>query len=94
MTNLGEPHSAKTHSALIRTFATARRKANIQNFVFYGLRYTAATRMAENGVSIIAVKEILGHTDIRTTIKYFDLGDYLTKALEILANFNYKCSHD
>jgi len=50
----------KKHSALIRTFAAAQRKANIQDFVFHDLKHTAGTRMAENGASIVAVKEILG----------------------------------
>jgi len=78
----------KKHSALIRTFAAAQRKANIQDFVFHDLKHTAGTRMAENGASIVAVKEILGHAEIRTTMKYFHPRDSLTKAVEISVNFN------
>lgn len=44
--------------------------------------------MAESGANIIAVKEILGHADIKTTIKYFHPGDSLTEAVEKLAKFN------
>jgi len=87
VTHLGIPYSPKNPSALKRSFTTARRKAEINDFRFHDLRHTAATRMAENGASIVAVKEILGHADIRTTMKYFHPGDSLTKAVEILANF-------
>jgi len=86
VTNLGEPYSAKNHSALKRTFSTARKKADIQDFVFHDLRHTAATRMAENGASIIAVKEILGHADIKTTMKYFHPGKSLSEAVNILGD--------
>lgn len=88
VTHLGIPYSPNNPSALKRAFTTARRKAEIQDFRFHDLRHTAATRMAENGANIVAVKEILGHADIRTTMKYFHPGDSLTKAVEILANFN------
>ncbi len=88
VTHLGVPYSPNNPSALKRTFTTARRNAEIKDFRFHDLRHTAATRMAENGASIIAVKEILGHASITTTMKYFHPGDSLTKAVEILANFN------
>jgi len=88
VTHLGVPYSENNSSALKRAFTTARTKAVIEDFRFHDLRHTAATRMAENGASIVAVKEILGHSDIKTTMKYFHPGDSLTKAVEILANFN------
>lgn len=44
--------------------------------------------MAKNGASIIAVKEILGHTDIKTTMKYFHPGNSLIEAVEILSKLN------
>lgn len=44
--------------------------------------------MAESGANIVAVKEILGHADIKTTMQYFHPGDSLTDAVEKLANFN------
>jgi len=44
--------------------------------------------MAENGASVIAVKEICGHADIKTTLKYFHPDKSLKEAVEILANQN------
>jgi integrase len=39
-------------------------------FVLYDLRHTFATRMVEAGIDIMALKEILGHSDIRVTMRY------------------------
>ncbi len=88
VTPLGIPYSGHNHSALKRPFTTARKKAKIEDFVFRDLRHTAATRMAENGASIIAVKEILGHADIKTTMKYFHPDKSLHEAVEILGNLH------
>ena len=53
-----------------KCWSTALRRAKIDNFRFHDLRHTAATRMIEKGVDIITVKEILGHADISTTMRY------------------------
>ena len=53
-----------------KCWSTALKRAKIENFRFHDLRHTAATRMIEKGVDIITVKEILGHADISTTMRY------------------------
>jgi len=35
--------------------------------------YTLATRLVQNGMSIYEVQAILGHTDIKTTMRYAHL---------------------
>ncbi len=39
-------------------------------FVLYDLRHTFATRMVEAGIDLVSLKEILGHSDIRVTMRY------------------------
>lgn len=40
------------------------------HFVLYDLRHTFATRMVEAGIDLATLKDILGHTDIRVTMRY------------------------
>ncbi|MFI5344724.1 MAG: tyrosine-type recombinase/integrase [Chlamydiales bacterium] len=86
LTPQGRNYAPTNSNALIRIFTIARKNAHIENFTFHDLRHTAATRMAENGASIVAVKEILGHSDIKTTMKYFHPEKSLNEAVEILGN--------
>ena len=54
---------------------------------FHDLRHTAATRMVESGASIVAVSRILGHADLKTTMRYAHPENTLKDAVEKLANF-------
>ena len=55
---------------------------------FHDLRHTAATRMVESGVNIIVISKILGHSDIKTTMRYAHPEDSLKQALESLGDFD------
>lgn len=55
---------------LIREFDKAVEKAEIKDFTFHCLRHTAATWMIQSGVDIYTVSKILGHKDIKTTMRY------------------------
>lgn len=88
VTHDGLPYSSNNPNALKRAFGMACKRANIKGLRFHDLRHTAATRMAERGANIVAVKEILGHADIKTTMKYFHPGSSLIEAVEKLENFN------
>ncbi len=63
----------------------ALRKANIEGLRFHDLRHTAATRMIELGGSIVAVKEILGHSTLDMTLRYAHPNESLRTALEGLS---------
>ncbi|HEX3036615.1 MAG TPA: site-specific integrase [Thermodesulfobacteriota bacterium] len=66
-------------------FDGACSQAKIQGLRFHDLRHTAATRMIEGGASIVAVSKALGHSDIKTTMRYTHLDHSVRDAFEILA---------
>lgn len=51
----------------------AFRRAGLKDCTIHTLRHTHATRLVQNGLSIQEVKAVLGHTDIRTTMRYAHL---------------------
>ena len=54
-----------------KKFKEACRAAEIDEGIhMHSLRHSAATRMAQSGAPIVAVKEILGHSNISTTMIY------------------------
>lgn len=55
---------------LKRRFNEARTSSGIANLRFHDLRHTFATRMANAGVDIFTLAELLGHSDIRITKRY------------------------
>lgn len=62
--------------------------AGLGGFRFHDLRHTAATRMIEAGIDIAAVREILGHADIRMTARYAHAtSEAKRRAVEKLAEF-------
>ena len=54
-------------------FTPALRQAGIQGVSWHTLRHTAASRRVMEGVDLVSVKEILGHRDIQTTLRYAHL---------------------
>ena len=72
----------------IRTaFEAACRRAGLMDLRFHDLRHTAATRLVEMGVNIVSVSKILGHSDIKMTMRYTHPEDSLKEALELLSKF-------
>jgi len=68
-------------------FKNARKRSGLSDLRFHDLRHTAATRMVESGVNIVAISKILGHSDIKTTMRYAHPEESLKDALESLGNF-------
>ncbi len=59
-----------------------------EDYTFHCLRHTFASRLAMKGVDLVTIKQLLGHSDIRTTMIYNHLTTkHLKNAIEILSNF-------
>jgi integrase len=56
-----------------RNFATLIDKAKVNHIRFHDLRHTFASHLVMAGVPIFIVKELLGHSDIKMTMRYSHL---------------------
>jgi len=65
-------------------------RAGLTDCTIHTLRHTHATRLIQNGLSIYEVKEILGHTDIATTMRYSQLEtkSVSSKARDVINSIN------
>jgi integrase len=48
----------------------AVKRAGLKKITFHMFRHTVATRLLHNGADIVTVKEIMGHSNINTTLRY------------------------
>jgi len=64
---------------------TALEKAGIENFTFHGLRHTFGSRLGMAGVDIKTIAELMGHKDIKMTMRYsHPTPEHKRKAVETL----------
>jgi integrase len=66
-----------------KAFKAALRRAGIGNFRFHDLRHSFASHLVMNGCNLRAVQQLLGHKDIKMTMRYSHLSkDHLKGAVE------------
>ena len=70
----------------------AIQRAGLRDCRIHTLRHTHAARLVQNGMSVYEVKEILGHTDIKTTLRYAHLEqrEVSSKARDVIDRLNQK----
>src|SRR6476619_4410147 len=70
-------------------FSAACREAGITNFTFHDLRHTFGTRLADAGVDVVKIKELIGHASIMTTMRYIHATDQGKRGvIVVLCNIN------
>lgn len=61
-------------------FREYRRKAGIsEDFIVHSLRHSFATKLVEEGIPLVQVKELLGHRCIRSTMTYVHVATNMQK---------------
>ena len=66
-----------------------REKAGLPNFKFHGLRHTVCTRLVKENVPIPIVRDIMTHSDIKTTMLYTHVDSLdMVNAMNVLNSYN------
>ncbi len=73
------------------TFHKAFQRAGLPDCSPHTLRHTLATRLIQNGMNLYEVKEILGHSDIKTTMRYahIEQAQVSRKATDLINRMNH-----
>jgi integrase len=53
-----------------KSFRSAAVTAGLKGLTIHALRHTAASRMLEAGVDVMSVSQLLGHSDLKITMRY------------------------
>jgi site-specific recombinase XerD len=74
------PYSASSAQVVFRKAAAAIGLP--PELSFHSLRHSYATHMLENGIDISLIKNLLGHNDLRTTMRYLHVSNRHIQAIE------------
>ena len=82
------PQTNQPYVDIKKSFNLVKEHAGIENFCFHDLRHTFATRMVMAGVDLFTLMEILGHTNVTTTMRYAHvIPGRKMEAIKKLANY-------
>lgn len=65
---------------LLRRLKTSAARARVLGATLHKFRHTYCTRLLETGTDIVTVKNLMGHSDIKTTMRYLNPRDELKHA--------------
>jgi len=69
-----------------KQWARTLRLSAIREFRFHDLRHTFASRLAQRGASLKAIQDLLGHADLKMTMRYAHLAQNdLRDAVSVLS---------
>ena len=66
---------SRPHGGRLRLWYRVRRTAGIEDVRLHDLRHTFASHAVMNGVPVPVVSRMLGHSNVRMTLRYAHLGD-------------------
>jgi len=79
------PRTRKHYADIKKAFNLACEKAKISDYTFHDNRHTFASQLLMGGGDLVALKEILGHSDLKMTLRYSHLASaHMKNAVEIL----------
>ena len=82
------PHSF-SNTGFKNIWTKIKDKAEVENFRFHDLRHTVGTRLAKANVPVPVIREILAHSEIKTTMRYVHTAsEELQKAMNVLNSYN------
>jgi site-specific recombinase XerD len=82
------PKSGEPFQQIFYSWNKARKAANIDTVRMHDLRHSFASALVNSGMTLYDVKEILGHTNIKTTERYAHLSNSrLRQAAESVTTF-------
>lgn len=76
------------HDVMYRKLAHYCEKAGLRRIGFHTLRHTFASHLAMKGVPMKAIQEMLGHADIKMTMRYSHLSPSVRRQLELPSDDN------
>lgn len=85
------PQTKKIYSdvGFKRVWYQIKKDAGIENLRFHDLRHTVGTRLAQANVPIPIIKEILAHSEVKTTMRYVHTArEEMQKAMNVLNSYN------